>query len=93
MTDPSGNVACGTLLSFSNAASDATACVPTFSAINSYAAAYYDSDGAQGVEISLTTPFVHIPTRAGLQVSPSEVCAQGNGTENYGYPVQQVSLK
>jgi hypothetical protein len=91
VTDLNGNVACGTLLSFSTIASDVEACVPTFTAVNSNAAAYFDSNGGQGVEISLTEPFIHVPTRTGLQISPSEVCAQGNGTENYGYPVQQVS--
>jgi hypothetical protein len=91
VTDSDGNVACGTLSSFSSVAADATACVPTFTAINSNAAANFDTNGGQGVHIALTTPFIHVPTRTALQLSPSEVCAQGNGTENYGYPVQQVS--
>jgi hypothetical protein len=91
VTDSNGNIVCGTISSFSNVASDATACIPTFTGINSNAAANFDSNGGQGVEISLTTPFIYIPTRAALQVSPSEVCVQGNGSENYGYPVQQVS--
>jgi len=91
VTDLSGNIACGTLSSFSNVASDASACVPTFTGINENAAAYFDSNGGQGVVITLTTPFVHVPTRAALEISPSEACAQGNGIENYGYPVQQVS--
>ena len=91
VTDLNGNVACGTLSSFSNVAAGAAACVPTFTGINANAAANFDSNEGQGVEISLTTPFIHVPTRAALQVSPSEVCAQGNGSENYGYPVQKVS--
>jgi len=93
VTDSNGNVACGTLSSFSNVATDAAACVPTFTGINSNAAAYFDSNGGQGVEISLTTPFVHVPTRAALQISETEVCAQGNGTENYGYPAQEVCFR
>jgi hypothetical protein len=90
VTDAFGNVACGTLLSFSNVPSSASACVPTFQAMNSNAAAYYDSNGDPAVEIALTAPFIHIPTRTEVQISPSEVCAQGNGTVNYGYPAQQV---
>jgi hypothetical protein len=92
VTDSNGNVACGTLSSFSSAASDPAACVPTFTGINSNAAAMFDRNGAQGVMISLTTPFVHVPTRAGLQINPTEACVQGSGAENYGYPVQNVSF-
>ena len=93
VTDAAGNVACGTLLNFATVASDVEveACVPTFTAVNSNAAAYFDNGGGQGIEISLTEPLVHVPTRTGLQISPTDACAQGNGTENYGYPVQDVS--
>ena len=91
VTDSNGNVACGTLSSFSKAPTDPAACVPTFTGINANAAAYFHGNNkAQVVEISLTTPFIHVPTRAALRIGPSEACAQGNGAENYGYPVQQV---
>jgi len=89
VTDSAGNVVCGTVSSFTNVASTAPACIPTFSGVNEHAAAYYDSNGGQGVAITLTTPFVHVPTRADLLLSPTEACVQGNGKENYGYPVQQ----
>jgi hypothetical protein len=93
VTDANGNVACGTLSTFATLPSNTVpaACVPTFTGINSNAAAYFDNNGGQGVEITLTTPFVHVPTRAALQLSPTEACVQGNGTQNYGYPAQEVS--
>jgi hypothetical protein len=91
VTDANGKVACGTISSFSNVAPSAAACVATFTGINANAAASFGSIAATAVQISLTTPFIHIPTRSGLEISPSEACVQGNGTENYGYPVQQVN--
>lgn len=90
VTDARGNVACGTLSSFSKAATDPAACLPTFTGINSNAAAYFEGKGAEAIEISLTTPFIHVPTRPAVKISPSEACAQGNGAENYGYPVQEL---
>jgi len=90
VTDSEGNVVCGTVSSFTNVASSPAACVPTFTGVNSHAAAYFDNIEAKGVEISLTTPFVHVPTRADLHINPTEACVQGSGIENYGYPVQQL---
>ena len=92
VTDADGNIACGISSSFSNFSTGPAAYVPTFTRINSNAASALVVSVIAPIQISLTTPFIYIPTRVGLQINPTEACAQGNGTENYGYPVQQGSI-